>query len=110
MKYYYNEDNTAIGALISSDYGSGWSTYNNNEVGLALDRDVISYWLYYKDNRTEEELREDFARMGYDVDNFYGWKNIQLVWVPVDATFRIMEYDGAEYVEIFDASAWITVK
>lgn len=110
MKYYYNEDKTAIGALVSFGYGSGWSTYNNNEVGLALDRDVISYWLYYQHDRTEEELKEDFARMGYDVDNFCGWNDIQLVWVPVDATFRIMDYDGAEYVEIFDVNNWITAK
>ncbi len=109
MKYYYNEDESAIGVLISPGYGSGWSTYNN-DIGIALDRDVISYWLYYKGNRTQEELEEDFARMGYDVEDFYGWKDIQLVWVPVEATFRIAEYDGSEYVEIFDASTWITVK
>lgn len=108
MKYYYNEDKSAIAALVSSDFGSGWSTYNE-EVGLAIDEEVVRYWLEYKNTKSEKELKDDFAKMGYDVFNFYGWNNITLKWVPVGATFRIQEYDGSEYVEIFNVNDWITI-
>lgn len=107
MRYYYNEDKNAIAALVSSGYGSGWSSYNE-DIGLAIDEEVVRYWLNSK-NKSKKELEEDFRQMGYDVSNFLGWNNITLRWVPVGSTFRIQEYDGAEYIETFNVNDWVTI-
>lgn len=109
-KPYYNKDKTATAILISSCYGSGWSTYNIPE--LAYDRRVVEYWFKHclntvwmkavaYDFESPEHAEADdafFTSIGYPDVNFLGFANIKLLWVEKNVPFVIEEYDGAEYL------------
>ena len=108
--YYYNEDKSAIAVLISPGYGTGWSTDNLHGINLALDKKVINYWLNSSSETPLEEVRNELANLGYYELNLYGWSKIKLYWVRRGTTFRIVQYDGYEKIELFDEKDWVTVR
>jgi len=118
MEYYYSQDKREVAILISHGYGSGWSTWNNSE--LAWDKRVVDYvmrhmdseqWRNYVSISGTTEYR-DMTRFLKDIgygDNIYlgGLQQIVVEWIPVSAHFIIKEYDGNEYVEYRDQTAWM---
>ena len=123
MKYYWDEDGQYIAVLVSSGYGAGWSTWNQEE--LAYDRRVVEFWLTHHNSNwivdvmrsslnhktlpetdAHREARLFFAECGYSMPYFGGYGNIELKWVPAGVYWRITEYDGAEHLEFFDESRW----
>ena len=117
---YYNEDKTKFGVLVSHGFGAGWGTWNSQE--LAYDCRVIEFWLahqndrrwmreverYHPESPEHEEACEFFVNeLGFDECPYMGgFANCVLEWVPVDARFRINEYDGAESLEIENEGSW----
>lgn len=106
-----------IAVLVSGGFGAGWSTWNCNE--LAYDKRVVEFWLSKKDdkkfmreidsfcdNHTKDETSALFASWGYDGTYFGGFEDIEIKWVAEGQPFRIMEYDGNEYMEIYDDSLY----
>ena len=110
VNYYYNEDKSAIGVLISVGFGTGWSTDNIHGINLAIDKRIINYWLNSSSETPSEDIREALSNLGYYSLLLYGWKNIELHWVPCGSTFRIVQYDGAEKIEIFNVKEWVTIE
>ena len=124
MEYYWNDDHTAIGVLVSRGYGAGWSTWNTPE--LAYRREIVEFWKQYENKpvalakistiESSPERREAvrfFRELGYTEENlpyFGGFAKICFEWVPVDTYWRIIEYDGNERVEILDLSTFNYVK
>ena len=93
--------------LISPGYGAGWSTWCRPE--LATDKRLIEL---FERGCTEKELLD--ACLEYDLTDAYGgppyaggFEDLEVVEIPNGSLFKIREYDGAEYIEIFDESKWI---
>lgn len=91
--------------LISPGFGAGWSTWNHPL--MAFDKDVIEL---FERGGSEDEIRRLCADKGYGGDDRYiymgGFDELQVVEVPSGNLFKIEEYDGSEYIEIFDADEW----
>lgn len=93
--------------LISPGYGAGWSTWNQPE--LATDKRLIEL---FEKGCTRNEMID--ACVDYGHTNVYGdppydggFAQLKIVEVPKGSLFKIREYDGHEYVEVFDESKWI---
>lgn len=116
ITYYYNEDKTAAAVLVSSGFGSGWSTWNDKE--LAYDSRVVTFWLAHKDRKewmdqcvhansaAWEEARNFFFSIGYELPYMGGFKNIRLEWVALGTPFIIHEDDGAESIRLCSDFDW----
>lgn len=88
--------------LISSGYGTGWSSWNQKE--LAFDPQIIEA---FEKGITAVEMSDYCADLGYDDVCMGGFDNLRVVEVPVGTIFRIKEYDGHESIEIFNKNDWI---
>ena len=95
--------------LISPGFGAGWSTWNQKE--MAVDKDLINL---FEKGCTYEEMRQLCIKKGYSSlfggePDMGGFGDLEIEEVPKDYYFKIMEYDGSEYIEIFnpDNGDWI---
>lgn len=122
MEYYWNEDKTAIGVLVSCGYGAGWSTWN--DARLAYDKRIVEFWLEHSadrewmkdlfehffdhsyESKARKEARIFFANLGYGMPYLGGFGDIKLKWVPKGVYWRVVEYDGSESIEYLDTSKW----
>lgn len=87
--------------LISPGYGAGWSTWEGK--GLATDVRIIDA---FEHSVSEEEMHQLCKELGYGDVYMGGFDELKIVEVPVGELFQIREYDGSEYIEIFDSSEW----
>ena len=90
--------------LISPGFGAGWSTWNDYPE-LATDDRLIKA---FEDGCTSDEMEELCIKCGYD-DYLYmgGFNQLKVVEVPAGSTFKIVEYDGSESIEIFNRDNWL---
>ena len=92
--------------LISSDYGAGWSTWNDPR--MAFDERLIRA---FECGITQEDMKELCVKCGFH-DGFGGapymggFEDLEVVEVPSGTVFRIHEYDGFESIEILDTDDW----
>ena len=93
--------------LVSHGYGSGWSTYN--PIGIATDKRLIEL---FENGCTKEEMQKACVECGY-VDAYGnapymgGFDGLAVEEVPKGSYFKIREYDGMEWIEIFDKDEWL---
>lgn len=92
--------------LVSHGYGTGWSTANCKE--MAIDKDLIAL---FERGCTKDEMIEECRRKGYGYPYsgyvcMLGYKNLVVKEVPKGSLFKIREYDGFEWIEIFDKDEW----
>lgn len=88
--------------LISPGYGAGWSTWNDPM--MALDERLIRA---FECGISQEDMQALCLACGYDdgyghAPYMGGFGSLKVVEVPSGAWFKIKEYDGSEYLEIFD--------
>lgn len=88
--------------LISPGYGAGWSTWEGE--GLATDVRLIDA---FERGISAVEMQELCADLGYGDVYMGGFRDLKIIEVPKDTLFQIREYDGSEYIEVFDESGWI---
>jgi hypothetical protein len=101
VEKYYNEKNE-LGVLISSGYGAGWSTWNEEEI--AYDKRIIEMWLK---GATSSEMCNYIESLGYRKPYMGGYYNLSLKFVPHGTLFCIQEYDGAESIETIETMGMI---
>ena len=89
--------------LISPGFGAGWSTWNDTQ--LAIDSRIIEA---FEKGMSEEEMQDYCVSLGYESPYMGGYENIEIQEVPSGALFQIREYDGHEYIEVFNPQEWIT--
>lgn len=87
--------NGQTAVLISKGYGAGWSTWNGDDPGLALDGDIAQAIL-----NKDKELALKIAHERYG--DFYdgGIDGLCVEWIPSDMLFEIDEYDGKETLRL----------
>jgi len=88
--------------LISPGYGYGWSTCEGK--GLATDARLIEA---FERGISKEEMHKLCVDLGYGDIYMGGFDELEIVEVPAGEFFHICEYDGAEYIEIFNPSEWM---
>lgn len=88
--------------LISPGYGAGWSTWEGK--GLATDARLIDA---FERGVSEEEMHQLCADLGYGDVYMGGFDDLRIVEIPAGELFQIREYDGSEYIELFDESEWL---
>ena len=93
--------------LISPGFGAGWSTWNDRD--MAVDKDLIEL---FERGCTEDEMADLCVKKGYTdgVTNsppyMGGFENLKVKEVPQGCYFKIDEYDGSEYITIFEVEKW----
>jgi hypothetical protein len=97
VEKYYNEKGE-LGVLISTGWGSGWSTWNNKE--LAYDKRIIEKWL---EKVSADDMCDYIESLEYERPYMGGYDNLHLEFIPRGTMFRIHEYDGAESIEIVES-------
>ena len=88
--------------LISPGYGAGWSTWEGT--GLATDARLIDA---FERGVSKEEMKELCVDLGYGDIYMGGFEQLKVVEIPKGSLFQIREYDGSEYIEVFDESEWL---
>jgi hypothetical protein len=91
-----------VAVLYSPGYGAGWSTWS-------LPIEAI-----FHPELAEAVLAGDYDRMETIAEREWpdtylgGLDNLEVVWLPEGAAFRISEYDGFESVHTREDEPWIT--
>lgn len=88
--------------VISKGYGIGWSTWSDPAV--ATDPAIVEA---VEKNVEIKELVRVCHELGYSNVDEYCCDGLTIEEVPAGAYFQIREYDGAEWIEIFDPNKWI---
>ena len=88
--------------LISPGYGAGWSTWEG--ASLATDARLIEA---FERGISKEGMKELCVELGYGDIYMGGFSDLKIVEVPRGSLFQIREYDGSEYIEIFNESEWL---
>ena len=104
-----------VAVVYSPGFGSGWYTWARHDdpsmifdpglVGLVLEREK-----YYR-NHADYELKTEQI-LAYQILKWPdAHRNTDLVvdWVPLGEKFRVVEYDGAETVELASQINWLEV-
>jgi len=102
-----------MGVVISTDFGSGWSTWgskgypNDDDNGL-LSTDRLIVWAVLDGNvdGAIDRAREIDPKL-YVGSNV---KTLTVEWIPLGAAYRICEHDGAEWIELRDDIGWVVAE
>ena len=92
--------------LISPGFGAGWSTWNRPE--LAYDERIVRA---FECGISEEDMTQLCVECGFvndygDAPYMGGFDTLEVREIPSGTWFQIKEYDGSEYVDIFDEDEW----
>jgi len=89
--------------IISSGFGSGFSTWGDPR--MAIDSDIVDL---VEKGFTKEEMESLCIQKGYIEEYSYlgGIDSLSIQEVPEGKLFKIREYDGAEWIEIFNPDEW----
>lgn len=88
-----------VAVAVSYGFGAGWSTWSCGGIN-PMDAQYNQFFL---------DDRADLAAAKAHENGFYvgGADDVQIVWVPVGAHFKINEYDGSESLELRDGDQWL---
>lgn len=92
--------------LISPGYGAGWSTWYDPD--MATNKELIAY---FESGVTKKQMAQKCKELGFCYPNgepYYmgGFDQLEIVEVPKGSFFRILEFDGCEYIEIMSDIDW----
>ena len=90
-----------VAVLVSPGYGAGWYSWHSIEE-LVYDPSIVE-WV------EQEQLDKVLTYMELKYPDVYcgGLENLEVIWVPAGAKFRIDEYDGAESLVLETNEHWL---
>lgn len=102
IEYSYT-DKGEIEILISPNYGSGWSTENDNyKINIAVDKRIIDYYKEHGNKVNASDVKKFLESIGYKDVFCMGWGDIVIETIPNGERFRIDEYDGWESLVTYE--------
>ena len=99
----YIRGGNLVGILYSPGFGAGWSTWNPEYPDMAFDPGMIDLIA-----NNEWDKAQTYATLKWPEASLEGFKNLSVTWLPQGTRFRVVEYDGAETIEIRDKIDWST--
>ena len=99
-----------MAVLISPNFGAGWSTWADSEYrhDCLFDPWIADVILSEQYNPEEKQERiAAYCAVKYPNMFLGGLEDLAVEWVPKDAAFRVVEYDGNETIELRDDIDWI---
>ena len=87
--------------LISPGFGAGWSTWNDKR--MAVDKDLIEL---FEKGCTLKEMMLLCDEKGYEDVYYGGFDGLAVVEVAEGVHFKVIEYDGAESIEVLEEEDW----
>jgi hypothetical protein len=95
-----------VAVLISTGYGAGWSTWNEEYPDMIWDVQVVDLLLQDLDfDQTFAKIKEICA-IKYPDAYIGGLDGLRVEWVQQGEKFRVTEYDGSERIEYFSNMDW----
>lgn len=98
-----------VGIIYSPGFGAGWSTWEmkENRNRMIKDTRIIKY--LYKLEYVDYSYDDFMTMIGFENPPYDGgFNSLNLEFVPEGSLFKIREYDGSEYVEVFDPRTFMT--
>ena len=97
MEKYIKDGKVAV--LISTGYGSGWSTCNPEYPALKYDPEIVAKVL---ENPEKLDVLSIYDIVERKYPNMYtgGIQNVCVKWVDIGEKFMITEYDGFESLSL----------
>jgi hypothetical protein len=98
-----------VAVVISPGYGAGWSTWNSGD--LEYDKFFIfgtSDFIKMIESGADESVLTSYVKSHISKTVYLdGIDTLVIKWVPIGTKFRVVEYDGAESVELHDETKWV---
>jgi hypothetical protein len=99
-----------VAVVYSPGFGAGWSTWKSGDLALQMlySYEVVEQIL--KDDKTRKRSQKglersaefyDAIRQYFPEPSTFFLQPLEVAWIPLNAPFRIHEYDGAESVETY---------
>jgi hypothetical protein len=89
-----------VAVIISPDYGAGWYSWNGNSAML-FDPGLVG--LIEEGNK---EKIQTYINLKWPEEYLNG-HGLEVQWIPQGKKFRIVEYDGAESIQMLDQTDWL---
>lgn len=91
-----------VAVLYSPGFGAGWFTWNGDYPEILFDPAIAQLVL---DDKFDE--LETFMVLKYPKIYQGGLEQLQVKWIPQGTLFKVVEYDGAESIELKENNDWI---
>ena len=88
--------------LISTDYGAGWYSWTRVKECLT-NPEIIAL---VEARATKEEIMAKAEQL-WPGHYWGGARGLEVVEIPADALYRVLEYDGAERIELQQDIDWL---
>lgn len=103
--------NGDLAVLISPGYGGGWSTWCSESRKMLADARIIRFFLENygqgeKSSRDQGPMETFLESLGLEDFTMVGFRNLEVQFVPKGSLFQVHEYDGSEYIVLFDEKKW----
>ncbi len=91
-----------VAVLVSRGFGAGWSSWARDDYAarVLFDPGVVAWVEGGKVGEVPVDQYEDMYTGGAE--------DLEIVWVPEGAQFRIHEYDGSERLILASEEQWFT--
>ncbi len=105
--------NGKVAILYSSEFGTGWYTWNKDHPGILRDPEIVHLVECRENAPTDERVYYtekiiDYCKVQYP-GVYAGYaENLAIRWLDVGTPFRLIDFDGSEVFEFPDNVDWIT--
>lgn len=93
----YTNDKGEVAIIYSPGYGAGWYTWNSYSEELIFDPGLVQLIL---DKNYEQAII--YAKNKWPKCYTGGLEQAKIQWLAPNTAFEIVEYDGAEHIELAD--------
>ena len=93
-----------VAVLVSPGFGAGWYTWHGL-LELVFDPIVVEMVESGRHSEIESYIDNKYPE---DTPYIGGASDLEVMWVPVGAQFRIDEYDGSESLVLASEEKWLT--
>jgi hypothetical protein len=91
-----------VAVLYSTGFGAGWYTWNQEYPEILFDPAIVRFV-------EKEQLDELKTYLTLKYPDIYtgGLDSLRVEWIPEGTLFKVVEYDGAESIELKENDDWI---
>jgi len=91
-----------VAVLYSTGFGAGWYTWNQEYPQILFDPAIVKF----VEKEKWDELKT-YVTLKYPDIYTGGLGSLRVEWIPEGTLFKVVEYDGAESIELKENNDWI---